>query len=73
MDFKHRFKLARKTKKGDLWIHRKTKKTVLVLGRVGYSDVKLRHESGIETVKFDHYLASDYEPNLKKILPEKGE
>jgi len=73
MDFKHRFKLARKTKKGDLWIHRKTKKTVLVLGRERYDGVKLLHESGIETVKFDHYLASDYEPNLKKILPEKGE
>jgi hypothetical protein len=62
MDYKERCKVARETRLGDNWVHRKTGKSVIVQGRVGLYGVKLLHQSGRRTIKLDHYLASDYEP-----------
>lgn len=58
--FKERCKDAEKTTSGDVWQHRKTGKRVTVDGRPRYDEVRLHHEGGQETVKKDHYLASDY-------------
>lgn len=60
-NYNERCDQARTTTNGDNWKHRKTGKTVIVTGRVGYFGVKLLHQSGKKTVKQDHYLASDYE------------
>ena len=62
LTFTQRWGKARRASCGDVWVHRKTGKKVTVLGRVGYSSVKLRHESGRMTFKGDGYLASDYTP-----------
>jgi hypothetical protein len=62
LDFQERVKLAQKTKESDEWRHRKSGKIVTVIGRRNRFDVHLRHDSGRETYKQDHYLASDYEP-----------
>jgi hypothetical protein len=60
LDYQQRCEQARTTKEGDVWVHRKTGKRLTVMGRVGYAGVRVRHETGRETVKQDHYLADDY-------------
>ena len=62
LDYQARAKIAKTTQANDRWRHRKTGNIVVVIGRKGRFDVLLRHESGRETSKQDHYLASDYEP-----------
>jgi hypothetical protein len=61
LNYEERCKQARDTKEGDVWVHLKTGRKLTVLGRAGFFGVSVRHESGRETVKQDHYLAGDYE------------
>ena len=66
MNYKERYEYARNTGSGANWKHRKTGKTVIVLGRIGLIGIQLLHQSGKRTVKLQHYLASDYEPIIKE-------
>lgn len=69
--YQERCEQARTTVAGDKWKHRKTGKTVIILGRIGYYGVKLLHQSEKITSKLDHYLASDYD--LVEIITDKDE
>ena len=61
MNYNEKCKLAAQTKIGDKWKHCKTGRIAEVIGRVGNYGIRLRHESGRETTKLDHYLAGDFD------------
>lgn len=59
-DYDEMCRKALQTKVGDVWVHRKTGKKAVVVGRPDWFRVQLKHESGRETIKQHHYLASDF-------------
>lgn len=65
LTFQEKCALARKSKISDVWKHKKTGRTVVIVGHVGSRAVlslMLKHESGRVTQKQDHYFAYDYDP-----------
>lgn len=64
-DYDRRCVLAGKFQVGDVWVHRKTGKKVEIIGRPGHWLLRIRHESGRETTKQEHYFAGDFEPQEK--------
>jgi hypothetical protein len=63
--FDERVLLAKKASIGDVWVNIKTLRKATVIGRLGFK-VKLKHETGRETWKQDHYFAGDFVPILEK-------
>lgn len=66
--YEERCKQAKVTDAGDIWVNIKTGRRATVTSRRGFQ-VGLKHESGRETSKQDHYLAGDFYL-FKKMPPE---
>lgn len=61
LSYEEKLALVRKIEPGATWRNMKTGATVTILSRRGFK-LRLRHASGRETEKQDHYFAGDYEP-----------
>lgn len=62
LDFQERCQLAKSLNVGDVWFNRKTGRAAEVIGRPGRWLLRIRHESGRETTKQEHYFAGDFTP-----------
>lgn len=61
LSYEEKLALVRQSEPGATWRNMKTGSTATILSRRGFK-LRLRHASGRETEKQDHYFAGDYEP-----------